>query len=147
MGDRPTDDECIFCGIVREDIPARVVTTTEHTVAFLDANPLAAGHTLVVPRGHYATVGELPTDVRDALFVQLGRLAPAIETAVDADASNIGFNNGPESGQEIPHVHGHVIPRFAGDGGRALHAVGGMRPELTDEELDELASAIEAVIT
>ena len=107
--------DCIFCAIVDGDIPGRIVHETEHTLAFLDANPLAPGHTLVVPR---------------------------VEAAVDADATNVGINDGPAAGQEVDHVHVHIVPRFEGDGGSPIHAVAGERPDLSDEELADIEAAI-----
>jgi histidine triad (HIT) family protein len=137
-------EDCIFCQIVAGDIPARVVYEDDDVLAFLDANPLARGHTLVIPKPHHETLGDLPADAGEPVFAALHRLAPAIEAAVGADASNVAFNNGEAAGQEVPHVHGHVIPRFEGDGGAPIHAVAGARPDLSDDELDDIAADIEA---
>jgi len=121
--------DCIFCRIAAGDSPAHVVYEDETVCAFLDANPLAPGHTLVVPSGHYERLNDLPDDVAADLYATIHDLVPAVEAAVDAPATNVGFNNGPESGQEVPHVHGHIVPRFAGDGGNPIHAVAGRPPE------------------
>ncbi len=137
-------EDCIFCQIVAGDIPSRTVYEDDDVLAFLDANPLARGHTLVIPKEHYETLGDVPEDTAVGVFRALHRLAPAIEDAVDADASNVAFNNGAAAGQEVPHVHGHVIPRFEGDGGRPIHAVAGKRPSLSDDELDAVADDIRA---
>lgn len=142
MTSRPTDADCIFCSIIEGDIPSRTVAETDDAIAFLDVNPLAPGHTLVVPKGHYETIGEIPPEVRLGVFELLGSLVDTAERAVDADASTVGFNNGSAAGQEIPHAHGHIIPRFRGDGGGPIHAVAGSRPELSDDEMDEIATAI-----
>jgi histidine triad (HIT) family protein len=137
---------CIFCRIVDGDAPARIVYEDETTMAFLDVNPLSRGHTLVVPRDHYDRLDDLPAAVATDLFSTSHRLTPAIEAAVGADGSNVGFNNGAAAGQEIEHVHGHIIPRFSGDGGRPIHAVAGRTPTLSEVELDEVAEDIEAAI-
>lgn len=144
MTDRPRDDDCIFCSIVEGEIPARTVYETDDVLAFLDANPLAPGHTLVIPKGHWSTVQSAPHEVRSNVFGTIADLVGAVETAVEADASNIGFNNGVASGQEIPHLHGHIVPRFENDGGRPIHAVAGSRPDLSDAELDDIAETISA---
>lgn len=136
----------IFSQIAEGEIPARIVYEDETTMAFLDANPLAPGHTLVIPKEEFERLNDLPGDVAADLYVTLHHLVPAIETAVDADGSNVGFNNGPAAGQEVPHVHGHIIPRFDGDGGNPIHAVGGRAPDLADGELDEIAETIAAAI-
>jgi histidine triad (HIT) family protein len=138
-----SEEDCIFCQIVDGDIPARVVYEDDDVLAFLDANPMAPGHALVVPKAHYETLADLPAGGEaDAVFRTLHRLAPAVEAAVDADASTVAFNNGEAAGQEVPHVHGHVIPRFQGDGGGPIHAVAGSRPDLSDDDLDEIATGV-----
>ncbi|SEN47281.1 histidine triad (HIT) family protein [Halorientalis persicus] len=137
-------DDCIFCQIVAGEIPSHTVYEDDHVFAFLDVNPLAPGHTLVIPKAHHERLNDLPEDTADALYAALHDLVPAAEAAVDAPASNVGFNNGEESGQEVPHVHGHVIPRFADDGGSPIHAVGGAAPDLADDELADIAADIAA---
>lgn len=134
--------DCIFCAIVDGDIPSHTVAETDHALAFLDVNPLAPGHTLVIPKDHYQTVDAVPPTPRNALFELVGSLTGEVEEAVDADASTIGINNGSVAGQEVPHVHAHIIPRFAGDGGGPIHHVAGSAPELSDTEMDDIAGTI-----
>jgi histidine triad (HIT) family protein len=134
--------DCIFCQIVDGEIPSRTVYEDDDVFAFLDVNPLARGHTLVIPKSHHASVADLSDEVRDALFATAGRLTPAVEAAVDADASTIGMNNGPASGQEVPHAHVHLVPRFEGDGVGPLHALNWSSPDPSDEEFDEIEAAI-----
>ncbi|SDR32304.1 HIT family protein [Natronobacterium texcoconense] len=134
----------IFSQIVEGEIPARVVYEDETTLAFLDANPLAPGHTLVIPKDEYERLNDVPEDVADDLYATIHRMVPAVEEAVDADASTVAFNNGEEAGQEVPHVHCHIVPRFEGDGGGPIHAVAGDTPDLEDDELDDIAEEIES---
>jgi hypothetical protein len=102
-GYRPgMSEDCIFCSIVAGDIPGRVVYEDEDTLAFLDANPLAAGHTLVVPKEHYERMNDLPAGVAGAIGEAIATVAPAVESAVDAPASTIAYNNGEAAGQEVP---------------------------------------------
>ena len=138
-------EDCIFCSIVAGDIPARTVYEDDDVLAFLDANPLAPGHTLVIPKDHHETLQDVPDEQAEQLLTTIYRLTPIVEDAVDADASTIGFNNGAAAGQEVPHVHGHIIPRFEGDGGGPIHGVAGDRPDMSDEELDDLADDIATV--
>ncbi|MFC7232451.1 HIT family protein [Saliphagus sp. GCM10025308] len=133
----------IFSQIVAGDIPARVVYEDETTFAFLDANPLAPGHTLVIPRDEYERLNDVPDDVAADLYATIHRLVPVVEDAVDAEATTVAFNNGEAAGQEVPHVHCHIVPRFDGDGGGPIHAVAGETPDLEDDELDEIAAAID----
>lgn len=148
---RPSDrsgmsDDCIFCSIVAGDIPARTVYETDAVLAFLDANPLARGHTLVIPKSHAQHVGDLDADLASDLFDAVASLTPRIQDAVDADGANVGVNDGEAAGQEVPHVHVHVVPRFEGDGGAPIHAVAGERPDLSDDELDAVADEVAAAI-
>jgi len=135
-------EDCIFCSIVAGDIPARTVHETDDVMAFLDANPLARGHTLVIPKAHAEHVGDLNDDLASSLFAVVSELTPRIQSTVGADAANVGINDGEAAGQEVPHVHVHIVPRFDGDGGAPIHAVAGERPDLTDDELDAVAEAI-----
>jgi histidine triad (HIT) family protein len=136
--------DCIFCRIVDGEIPSRTVYEGDTVLAFLDANPLAPGHTLVIPTDHRETFQDLDDDLAADVFDVLHGLVGTVEAAVDADATTVGFNNGDAAGQEVPHVHGHIIPRFEGDGGGPIHGVAGRRPTLSDEELDDVAADIRA---
>jgi len=135
-------EDCIFCAIVDGEIPSDTVYEDDEVLAFLDANPLAPGHTLVIPKTHHERLQDVPADLAASVFAGLHRVVPAVEDAVDADASNVAFNNGEAAGQEVPHVHGHVIPRFEGDGGAPVHAIAGDRPDLSDEERGDIATDI-----
>lgn len=133
--------ENIFRKILDGEIPSHDVYEDEDTYAFLDVNPLARGHTLVIPKQDAETLGELD-DGGEALFDTVRRLAPRVADAVDAPAYNVGLNNGEASGQEVPHVHIHIVPRFEGDGGHPIHAVQPSPPSIEDEEMGEIQDAI-----
>jgi histidine triad (HIT) family protein len=135
-------EDCIFCSIVDGDIPARVIYEDDDVLAFLDANPLAEGHTLVIPKRHHETLGDTPPEDGEMTFAAVHYLAPLVEDAVGADATSIGINNGEVAGQEVPHLHVHIVPRFEGDGGGPIHAVAGERPNLSDDDIDDIADAI-----
>jgi histidine triad (HIT) family protein len=123
-------DRCVFCRIIEGKIPAHRVYEDERVLAFLDIHPSAPGHTLIIPKAHVARVEDLPEEDARALFAALQMLVGRVQEAVNARASTIGINNGRESGQEVPHVHIHVIPRHAGDRGGIIQGVarGGARP-------------------
>lgn len=110
-------ERCVFCRIVSRELPTHVVYESEGALALLDINPSAPGHTLVVPRAHASRIEDLSDSDAAALFGALHRVVGPVQEAVGASASTIGVNNGGESGQEVPHVHIHVIPRRKGDGG------------------------------
>jgi histidine triad (HIT) family protein len=138
------NEDCVFCQIVEGNIPGRTVYEDDDVFAFLDANPLSRGHTLVIPKDHHERVSDLPAGDRAAVFETLGRLAPVVEAAVDADGVTVGMNDGEAAGQEVPHVHGHLIPRFDGDGAGAIHTIFRSTADISDEELDEVAEDIKA---
>lgn len=107
---------CIFCQIVAGTIPAVKVFENDTVLAFLDINPVNHGHTLVIPKEHYATLPELPEELAARLAVSLQRVAGAVFAATMADGMNVNMNINEAAGQLVPHVHWHLIPRFRGDG-------------------------------
>ena len=145
MSEAPVDSrmstDCIFCQIIDGEIPSYTVYEDETTYAFLDVNPLSPGHTLVIPRNHHERVGDMSADEAGDAFGVISDLVRAVEAAVDAPASTIAVNNGEEAGQEVPHVHWHIIPQFADGGGRPVHTLfDGV--DIGDDEMDEIAENI-----
>ncbi|MFW5984350.1 MAG: HIT family protein [Halobacteria archaeon] len=134
-------EDCIFCSILDDEIPSYAVCEDDETYAFLDANPLGRGHTLVIPKKHAETLTDL-YDGGAAVFETTRRLAPRVADAVDAPAYNLGLNNGSAAGQEVPHVHMHIVPRFEGDGGGPIHALQPSPPSVDDDEMEEIHTAI-----
>lgn len=139
--------DCRFCRIVAGAVPGRVVYEDEATAAFLDVNPLAAGHTLVVPRAHRRRIDELDPTIAGDLFQAVAAVTPAVEAAVDAPATTVAVNNGRAAGQEIDHVHVHVVPRWADDGAGAIHGLFRSVPDLDEAEMDGVAEDIEAELS
>ncbi len=110
-----TDADCIFCKIVAGEIPCAKLLDDEAGVAFLDIGPLARGHVLLIPRGHYVTLDEMPADAAGALLRHLPALAKAVRQVTGCEGFNVLQNNGRIAHQVVQHVHFHVIPRSAGD--------------------------------
>ncbi len=106
----------IFEKIVNREIPATIVYEDEDTLAFMDIGPIIKGHTLVIPKTCYETAIETPDEVLAKLMRVAKRIAAAQIEKLDADGVNIMQNNGKAAGQEVPHIHIHVIPRFTADG-------------------------------
>ena len=110
-------NECIFCAIVDGRVPASVVYRDDACIAFMDIAPINAGHILVVPIKHATHLADLDADTGGALFVLAQRLSAAIRSSgVRAEGINLLLADGEVAGQEVFHVHLHVLPRFAGDG-------------------------------
>ena len=109
-----TEENCLFCRIVSGEVPAVVVYEDANTLAFLDHRPLFPGHTLLVPREHYETLGDLPATQVGPLFKNVQLLSRAVESAMEAEGSFVAMNN--RVSQSVPHLHVHIVPRRRKDG-------------------------------
>lgn len=133
--------ECVFCAIGSGQAPAAFVHEDEEFVAIADLRPVTTGHLLVLPRAHAADLAALPPSAGARMFTLAQELAAAVRrTDLRCEAVNLFLADGKAAGQEIPHVHLHVIPRFAGDG-FVLEADWRVRSR---EELTEVAAQIRA---
>lgn len=110
--------ECLFCAMASSDPPAHVVASTPATFAFLDHRPVFKGHVLVVPRAHVATLADLPAADIGPFFLEVRRLAIAVESGLAAGGTFVALNN--KVSQSVPHLHVHVVPRTKGDGLRGF---------------------------
>ena len=106
--------ECLFCRIVSGELPATIVYEDDTSVAFLDHRPLFHGHTLLVPREHVETLGELSPKIVGPYFEAAQVLSRAVESAMDAEGTFVAMNN--RVSQSVPHLHVHVVPRRKKDG-------------------------------
>ena len=107
-------DNCLFCRIVSGELPATIVYEDDNSVAFLDHRPLFPGHTLLVPREHVETLGELPAKIVGPYFEAAQVLSRAVEAALDAEGTFVAMNN--RVSQSVPHLHVHIVPRRKKDG-------------------------------
>jgi histidine triad (HIT) family protein len=105
---------CPFCSILAGEEPSAAVYEDERVVAFLDRRPLFPGHTLVVPRQHVVTLGDLPAEEVGPLMRVVQAASRAMESALGAQGSLVAVNN--RVSQSVPHLHVHVVPRTKGDG-------------------------------
>lgn len=139
MTDRQKKDpDCVFCKIILGDIPSRKITYTPSSLAFLDAFPLRKGHCLVIPKTHHVKLEDLSSEENLDLFHTVWDVTKRVKTI--AESSLIALHNGKESGQEVPHVHVHIIPRKKEDPERGVpvHSMFKDRPQLSDEEFDSI---------
>ncbi len=111
------EQQCVFCKIAKSEVKSEyIIYEDEYFLAFLDISPISPGHTLVIPKEHYAILPQLPDNL-DAAYLKLIKvIASAAFEAVSAQGINIIQNNGAVAGQVVPHVHFHIIPRFENDG-------------------------------
>ena len=110
--------QCIFCRIVAGQVPATKVYEDDAVLAFLDIGPVVKGHTLVIPKAHHDLMMQTPPDLLARMMAVVQKVAQAQVAGLDAEGINILQSNGAVAGQEVPHVHLHVIPRFQDDGHR-----------------------------
>ena len=127
--------DCIFCKIVSGQIPARLIKETIHSIAFLDAFPLAKGHTLVIPKNHHVKIQDMSDEENSDLFSLVHKVLPKIDKLTGATL--VAIHNGKEAGQEIPHVHVHLVPRIAGDSAGAIHRMFNS-VKFSDSEIEEV---------
>ncbi len=133
--------DCIFCKIINGTISAKKLYETPNSLAFLDAFPLTRGHTLVIPKNHYAKVQDMSESDSKDLFETVKILSKKLESI--SLSSLIAIHNGKESGQEIPHVHVHVVPRNSSDGAGPIHSMFVKRPVLDENEFEKIIKIIQ----
>ncbi|HEV2754685.1 MAG TPA: HIT family protein [Actinomycetota bacterium] len=133
---------CVFCDIVRGETPAHVVFEDDLTLAFLDVRPVFEGHTLLVPKEHHETLGELPDALIAPLFTNARTLSLAVVAAMDAVGTFVAMNN--KVSQSVPHLHVHVVPRRPKDGLRGFFWP--RRKYRDEDEMKSVAGAIRAAV-
>ncbi len=106
---------CIFCKIIKGEVPSYKVYEDDKTIAFLDIFPRSYGHTLVVPKKHFETIDEMDDEYLEALIKSVKTVSKLLKSKLNAQGYNIVSNNGKVSGQEVMHVHIHILPRYEND--------------------------------
>ena len=121
---------------MKGEIPAKIIEKTNKSLAFMDAFPLAKGHSLVIPKNHYEKMQEIPPEENAELFETVRKLLSKVDKLTNSTL--VALHNGKDSGQEIPHVHIHLIPRSKEDSAGPVHSMFKNRPKLSDKEFNEL---------
>jgi histidine triad (HIT) family protein len=132
------DESCIFCRIARKQVPASTVYEDETVMAFMDIRPLSKGHTLIIPKDHYMGIFDIPEELLANVHAITKRVAVAVKKATEADGISIFQQNGKAAGQEVFHLHVHVVPRHEG---QRLGRFGEIL-EIDREKLDRVAAKI-----
>ena len=109
-------EDCIFCKIVKKEIPSTIIYEDDNFLAFLDVAPANKGHTLVIPKEHHKTIRDIPDSLLKDVIVVVKKISSAVRSGVVCDGISINMSNGEEAGQVVPHAHFHIIPRVSGDG-------------------------------
>ena len=128
--------DCVFCKIISGEIPAKILKETHLSMSFLDAFPLAKGHVLVIPKSHHQKIQDLSEQENSDLF----SLAHLMISKVDSISGStlLAVHNGRDAGQEVPHVHVHLVPRSADDSAGAIHSMFNGTLKLSDSEIEEM---------
>lgn len=109
-------NDCIFCKIINGELPSYKVYEDEHTLAFLDINPVNPGHTLVVPKKHFADIEAASEEALIQIIQTVKKVGASLKKNLGTAGYNIQVNNDPTAGQIVPHLHFHLVPRLANDG-------------------------------
>ena len=128
---------CLFCQIINGEIPAHFIYEDDTHVAIMDKYPIHRGHSLVIPRKHHEKITDMDVEEVSLLFSKVPSITRAVIEATGADGFNIGQNNGSAANQIVPHVHVHVIPRYAKTG-----VAWPKRKIASEKELEDLSAKI-----
>jgi len=133
--------ECLFCRIVKGEIPSKKVYEDTNTFAFLDINPRNPGHTLIITKKHFETLFDMPDAEGSKLFLSMRKVANLVKNGTKAHGLSVCQNNGSAAGQVVAHIHFHLIPRFLNEGPAAVEAMLPVK-KMDDNTLDKIAATI-----
>ena len=134
---------CLFCRILSGEVTALKVFEDEISIAFLDHRPVFPGHCLLIPKGHFETLADLPSNLIGPFFQNAQLLARAVENALEAHGTFVAMNN--RVSQSVPHFHVHIVPRRRKDGLRGFFWP--RYPYKSDEEATAVQTAISAAVS
>ena len=135
--------DCIFCKIISKEIPAKILYEDDDSISFLDAFPVAKGHTLVIPKKHFAKIQDMPSDLNQKLFDSVHKMINKVDAL--EGSTLVAVHNGKESGQEVPHVHVHLIPRSVKDSAGPVHSMFKNKIKLSDSEYEALVNELKII--
>jgi histidine triad (HIT) family protein len=134
--------QCLFCKIIKKEIPAEIIYKDDKTMAILDINPRSPGHTMILPKIHAENILDLPEEKIEGVFKAVKKVTELLNKSLKPDGFTIGINHGKISGQVIDHLHIHIIPRFKDDGGGSVHSVVNNPPK---ESLNKIKNQISKI--
>jgi histidine triad (HIT) family protein len=128
--------DCIFCKIITGNIPAKILKETSHSISFLDAFPLAKGHVLIIPKNHHQKIQDMSNDENTDLFSLVHLMISKVDSITGATL--VAVHNGKDAGQEVPHVHVHLVPRSISDSAGTIHSMFNNTLIISESEIEEL---------
>jgi len=135
-------DDCIFCKIIKGDIPSATVYENDEFKAILDRFPSNEGHVLIIPKKHVANVFEIDPEAAGRAYVLAAKIAKIMKATLGFENMNIVQNNGPVAGQSVNHFHIHLIPRYEND----TVSVKWKQLELSDEQIEQMKNKLKNAI-
>jgi histidine triad (HIT) family protein len=127
--------DCIFCKIISKEIPAKILNETSHSICFLDAFPLTKGHVLVIPKNHHKKIQDMSSSENSDLFSLVHVMMSKVDSITGSTL--IAIHNGETAGQEIPHVHVHLVPRSESDSAGPIHSMFNSSLNLSNSEIEK----------
>ena len=128
--------DCIFCKIIEGNIPAKILKETSQSISFLDAFPLAKGHVLVIPKKHHQKIQDMSQSENTDLFLLVHEMTSKVDSI--SGSTLVAIHNGIDAGQEVPHVHVHLVPRSKNDSAGPIHSMFNSSLKLSESEVDEI---------
>jgi len=128
--------DCVFCKIVSGEIPTNFLKETPDSICFLDAFPLAKGHVLVIPKNHHQKIQDMSIEENADLFSLVHLMISKVDSITGSTL--VAVHNGVDAGQEVPHVHVHLVPRSKDDYAGAIHSMFDSTLKLSESEINEL---------
>jgi histidine triad (HIT) family protein len=128
--------DCIFCKIILREIPAKILSESSNSISFLDAFPLAKGHVLVIPKNHHQKIQDMSKEENTDLFSLVHQMISKVDSLYGSTL--LAVHNGKDAGQEVPHVHVHLVPRRNDDSAGAIHNMFNSSLKLSESDIEEL---------
>ena len=128
--------DCIFCKIILREIPAKILSESSNSISFLDAFPLAKGHVLVIPKNHHQKIQDMSKEENTDLFSLVHQMISKVDSLYGSTL--LAVHNGKDAGQEVPHVHVHLVPRRKDDSAGAIHNMFNSSLKLSESDIEEL---------
>ena len=127
--------DCIFCKIISRQIPAKILNETSDSICFLDAFPLTKGHVLVIPKNHHKKIQDMSSVENSDLFSLVHVMISKVDSITGSTL--IAIHNGKTAGQDIPHVHVHLVPRSEFDSAGPIHSMFNSPLNLSNSEIEK----------
>jgi len=134
--------DCIFCKIIEGSIPAKILKETSKSISFLDAFPLAKGHVLVIPKNHHQKIQDMSQSENTDLFLLVHEMTSKVDSI--SGSTLVAIHNGIDAGQEVPHVHVHLVPRSKNDSAGPIHSMFNSSLNLSESEVDEIYNKLKS---